>query len=1128
MQTTHDQQLSDLLDQALDLEPEVRRRFLEDNCGGDQELFNEALECLGTDAPDIEVAVVDVNEISDFSGRAVGSYRIVKPLGKGDMGDVYLAAQDDPYLPDVAFKVIKVDMDAGDVMTRFESERQALALMDHPNIAKVLDAGTTDDGHPWFAVELVEGVHLTDYCRDHDLGLMGRLELFIEICRAVHHAHQKGLIHRDLKPSNILVTEVDGEPVPMIVDFGVAKATGQHPAESSEGRLIGTPEYMSPEQADPATQDIDTRSDVYGLGVTLYQLLTGHMPIARKDILRVRVERMGLYLKRTMPPVPSARLDNLEIETWSEEPRADTEPRGWIRNLQGDLDWITMQALAKARKDRYGSAEELADDLVRYLEHYPVLAAPASRSYRMRKYARRNKSQVMLAGVAVAALILGAIGMTISTVRAQKARAEAQVAANQAQASTLFQVSKSMNSPALALPYILGAIERNDQFAYRLQAKRLMLQGPPMWRLPVAPDSVNPYSIGISPNGTWMAVGWSGNGALQLYDMAGGEPRILTGHGGRVHTVTFSQDNRMLATAASDSTLRLWFLHGASLLRQWKFKGGVEPYFDFVRGRLITSLAVEGEPLRWQAWPLAGGPPVELGKSAVLDNPIDWTLKVDLDPSRRWLVQSVGDRLDLYDMEDLAAGVVRTIGRHDSEISGVAVSTDRRTIVSFDAGGGVSLWDLTAPTDEAVRTLEANPGPVFAGFDASGRTMAVSGYDGVKIWDLHRTSAAQPKVLNSSGRMFAAAFHPGGDWIVTTGNRGMVGAWPQGGQKPFTLDLQDTDQTAMGFSPDGRHLVLGSAEGTVRSVPLDGFLIGEPKVLRKVAGHRFGSVQFDDASRYAFLSTCDTPEGPGNILRVRLDGSGVRLFKGMACEFVVDGKGRYLAASANPELDKSFVRILDTRTGALRVLDEKSGGFTRAVGWTRDGWLVVMGPKGVGLFDQFLGEYIKVAGGMTDAWLAADRQTVFMIASDKVLWKQDLSGGGKERLPLKFQSGNLAYFAADSTLSYVIGSVLNGPAQILDMSGRLSYLYPLFESEGPVVAVDPKGRWFAMTAETGNGVVKLVSRPRGKPLENMPTAAVLAQLRRMTNLRAHEDATGEFGYRVDGEGIVDWGNPPRW
>jgi serine/threonine protein kinase len=369
-------------------------------------------------------------------GSLLGPYRLVRTLGSGGMGVVYLAEQQQPVRRSVALKIIKQGMDTEQVIGRFEAERQALALMDHPNIAKVYDAGATEDGRPYFVMELVEGVPITKYCDQHRLTIRERLELFVPVCQAIQHAHQKGVIHRDIKPSNVLVATYDGKPVPKVIDFGIAKATGQQLTEATMftqlGVVIGTLEYMSPEQAQPISMDIDTRSDIYSLGALLYQLLTGVTPLKASQLNESAYLEMLRKIREDEPLSPSSRLaQSTETLAQTSEERS-TDPGRLPKLLRGELDWIVMRALEKDRARRYETANGFARDIQRFLAGEPVEAGPPSATYRLKKFASRNRALLATSAAFAALLIAGAAVSTWQAVRARRAEKAATLARDRA------------------------------------------------------------------------------------------------------------------------------------------------------------------------------------------------------------------------------------------------------------------------------------------------------------------------------------------------------------------------------------------------------------------------------------------------------------------------------------------------------------------------------------------------------------------------------------------------------------------------------------------------------------------------------------------------------------------------
>jgi tetratricopeptide (TPR) repeat protein/serine/threonine protein kinase len=406
---------------ALEIESAAERAaFLDRACGANQDLRAEVEALLR--ASERSGDLLDLAENSavttdlpraEGAGTVLGPYRLLEQIGEGGMGTVWMAEQTEPIQRRVAVKVIKEGMDSRQVLARFEAERQALALMEHPNIAKVLDAGKAPSGRPYFVMELVKGQPITKYCDEKRLGVRERLELFGDVCRAVQHAHQKGIIHRDLKPSNVLVAPYDGRPVVKVIDFGVAKAAGQRLTDKTLftgfGALVGTPEYMSPEQAEVNNQDIDTRSDIYSLGVLLYELLTGSTPLTRKRVKEAALLEVLRVIREEEPPRPSTRLSESTDSLASISAQRQMEPAKLTRMVRGELDWIVMKALEKDRNRRYETANGFAMDVQRYLADEPVQACPPSAGYRLRKFARRHRAG-LLTMVAVLLFVLLAAG----------------------------------------------------------------------------------------------------------------------------------------------------------------------------------------------------------------------------------------------------------------------------------------------------------------------------------------------------------------------------------------------------------------------------------------------------------------------------------------------------------------------------------------------------------------------------------------------------------------------------------------------------------------------------------------------------------------------------------------------
>ncbi len=581
--------VKELFQEALQLgSVQEREKFLASRCGNDNELRQQLEALLWAHAHAgnfMQPGPLTPYTGGERAGTVIGRYRLLEQIGQGGFGVVWMAEQLQPVRRRVALKIIKVGMDTREVVARFEAERQALAMMEHPNIARVFDGGASETGRPYFVMELVRGVTITSYCDAHHLPPRARLELFIRVCQAVQHAHQKGIIHRDLKPSNILICVQDDRPVPKVIDFGVAKATAAPLTDKTLftrfHQLVGTPAYMSPEQAGLGNGDIDTRSDIYSLGVLLYELLTGRTPFDTQKLLEEGYEAMLRVIREAEPSKPSTRLSTLSVEELQQVATVrKTEPNRLGRLVRGDLDWIVMKALEKERARRYGTAGDFAKDLQRYLDDQPVEASPPSTVYRARRFLRRNRLLAASAG-SIALVLLLAVPISLSlawvATRERQRAIQAQWQAN----TNAFEAHQRLVRIDVANG--VRAMETHDFFAARLWFTEALRQEIPgtraerMHRYRIgALESTSPRLVqvwnhgapvhiaGLSPDGRWALTAGSDN-TVRLWNVLSGQPGATLVHSTNITRAVFSGDSQRVLTVAWDNAVRIWDVASGAL-----------------------------------------------------------------------------------------------------------------------------------------------------------------------------------------------------------------------------------------------------------------------------------------------------------------------------------------------------------------------------------------------------------------------------------------------------------------------------------------------------------------------------------------------------------------------------------
>jgi len=1096
-----------------------RLAYLNEVCADEHALRAriEALLKAHKDAGDfLDVDAVDPNATLDstpsFEGPStkIGRYKLLEGIGEGGMGLVYLAEQEEPVKRRVAVKLVKPGMDTKQVIARFEAERQVLALLDHPNIAHVFDAGMTPGGRPYFVMEYVKGLPIVEYCDQHRLNIEMRLRLFQRVCSAVQYAHQKGIIHRDIKPSNILVTVQGDRPEPKIIDFGIAKAlthsftTGT--LFTQQGQLLGTPEYMSPEQVDMATQDIDTRSDIYSLGVLLYVLLSGSQPFDQESLEKGGLVGIQRTIREQEPPNPSARLTGLGEEGKRIAERRRTYVEALAKRLHRELEWIPLKAMRKERVRRYRSVSELSDDIQNYLDGSPLIAGPETAIYRVKKFVHKHAGSVATTAIIALAIILGLVISTAMYFKAEKARIRAEKAEETTQ-QTLQRESiarkraeeaekmaqeraeayrRAMYTNNLAMAK--EAIDKGDSGRAQklLNACESDLRGWEWQHLSYM--AVNPciktfrgyegdvYSIAVSPDGRHIITGSGSDGrhtasasevdTIKIWNMAtGSEVMTMHGHNDDVQAVALSPDGRGIASGDDEGVIKIWdAASGAELKTIQGHRDMIETIAFSPNGRHIVSGSDDDTVKIWNA--------VTGALEKILTGHKGNIREVTYSPDGKLVVSgSSDDTIKIWDAQTGAE--VRTLTGQNVSVSAVAVSPDGSCIGSAGNDAIIRIWDVQ--TGDQRITLHGHTDRIRRiAFSPGGERIASVSVDKtIRIWNVN-TGKEERSLSGHAGGVCAVVFSLDGKQILSGSFDNTMKVWDPAIHREVLRCYRGawTDQVA--FSPDGKRIaactegriVLIDALGGVDILSLRGHDVGwvplsvtfSPDGSRFVSGGSDKKVNIWNASTGAREMTLTGHTGPVWSVAFKPD-------------------GRHIVSGSSDET----IKVWNAATGALEMTLTGHKDPVRSVTFSPDGARIISGSGDgtVRIWDALSGTELLTLHGhewsVEDVSVSPDGERIASCGIDRTIRIWDAATGG-ELMALRGHESGVGTVAFSPDGRRIVSGADGGEIKIWDAGTGLE-LIDLYEDPTHVIrsaVFSPDGKSICVGSDAG-GIVLLES-----------------------------------------------------